>query len=90
METIKIEKPFPCFVRKYRDKNGIVITPDCMISIDGDKPERVFVLEGCEDYCELGVNASNLEYLERHPDYPQEFYPLHNFSKSDIEIIEEA
>lgn len=61
-----------------------------MICIAGDLPERVYACctqEGEED---LGINASNEDYLRLHPTAEREYYPLSNFRAEDIEIIEEG
>jgi hypothetical protein len=38
---------------------------------------------------DLGINASNEEYLERHPYASREYYSLCNFDTSEVEIIEQ-
>ena len=38
---------------------------------------------------DLGINASNEEYLERHPYASREYYSLCNFNMSEVEIIEQ-
>ncbi|MBO5000327.1 MAG: hypothetical protein J6C58_05790 [Bacteroidaceae bacterium] len=38
---------------------------------------------------DLGINASNEEYLERHPYASREYYSLCNFDMSEVEIIEQ-
>ena len=37
----------------------------------------------------VGINASNEEYLERHPYASREYYSLGNFDMSEVEIIEQ-
>ena len=36
---------------------------------------------------DLGVNASNEDYLRNHPGATRQYYSLSNFAYSDIEII---
>ena len=36
-----------------------------------------------------GINASNEDYLERHPYANREYYSLCNFNMSEVEIIEQ-
>ena len=38
---------------------------------------------------DLGINASNEDYLERHPYANREYYSLCNFNMSEVEIIEQ-
>ena len=38
---------------------------------------------------DLGINASNEEYLERHSYARREYYSLCNFDMSEVEIIEQ-
>ena len=38
---------------------------------------------------DLGINASNEEYLEIHPYASREYYSLCNFDMSEVEIIEQ-
>lgn len=38
---------------------------------------------------DLGINASNEDYLERHPYASREYYSLCNFDMSEVEIIEQ-
>ena len=38
---------------------------------------------------DLGINASNEEYLESHPYASREYYSLCNFDMSEVEIIEQ-
>ena len=74
----------------YFDKHGHEIKEGMLIRIGDDPPERVYACctqEGDED---LGVNASNEEYLKFHPDTEREYYPLNNFNAELIEIIEEG
>jgi hypothetical protein len=68
---------------EYSDKHGRKIRAGMMIRIGDDEPEEVLVTAGDD----LGVNASNKEYLKHHPDAVQEVYLLSNFDKRDIEIV---
>ena len=73
----------------YIDKHGREIREGMMISIDGGAPEKVYRCAGDCGFGEehLGVNASNEEYLKRHPEATREYYPLSNYYSSDIEIV---
>jgi len=38
---------------------------------------------------DLGINASNEEYLERHPYASREYYSLCNFDMGEVKVIEQ-
>ena len=38
---------------------------------------------------DLGINASNEKYLERHPYASREYYSLCNFDMGEVEVIEQ-
>ena len=38
---------------------------------------------------DLGINASNEEYLERHPYASREYYSLCNFDMGEVEIVDQ-
>lgn len=70
----------------YKDKNGVEIKEGMLIQHDEGDLERVYP---CGDG-DLGVSATNPEYLKTHPDAEEEFYPLSNFCLSEWEIVPEA
>lgn len=74
---------------RYFDKHGKEIKAGMKIRIGNDPPEEVFPCSGQRGEEDLGVNATNPEWAKRHPDCGPEFYPLHQFSRADIEIVEE-
>lgn len=70
---------------KYFDKRGNEIKAGTKIKHNDGSIELVYE---CGDN-DLGVNASNMEYLKNHPDAEQEFYPLYQFNtKYEWEIVE--
>jgi hypothetical protein len=70
----------------YKDKNGKTIEAGMTISICGD-PDKVYKCQDQFGHDDLGVNASNEDYLELHPGTEREYYSLSNFLQSDIEIV---
>ncbi len=72
-------------MKKYFDRNDREIMAGMHIQISGNTPKLVEVC-GEDD---LGVLATNPAFLEHHPDAEVEFYPLSNFSKNDLCIINE-
>lgn len=74
-------------IREYFDKNGILIRPGDLLKFDeADKIERVYLLQGSQEDG-LGINASNEVFLDNHPFYPREFYPLSEFDCKECEVI---
>lgn len=71
---------------EYYDMNKDRIYAGDTISISGGDPELVY--DCGED--NLGVNASNENYLKAHPEAEREYYPLSNFDMNDILIIEKS
>lgn len=78
----KTDKP----IRIYRDKNGALVEPGDIIRFDDGSTEEILLLQGDERQFELGVNASNEAFLERHPWCVREGYPLHQFNSSTYVI----
>lgn len=73
---------------KYVDKTGEEIKEGYVIDVGDGKPEKVYKCSdqyGAED---LGINASNEEYLKRHPYASREYYPLSNFAADSITILD--
>lgn len=75
-------------VRQYLDKNGNEILPGMKIRLDDGTVELVH--RTCDDAWneDLGISASNEEYLKRHPDADREYYSLSNWRADSIEIVE--
>jgi len=74
---------------QYYDKHGDKIKAGMYVTLgDGGKPELVYDTIDSYGNSDLGINASNEEYLERHPYASREFYSLSNFDMREVEIIE--
>ena len=73
---------------KYLDKNGNEIKAGMTILMEDGSTETVY--ETVDEYGrhDLGINASNEVYLQRHPDEDREYYPLSNFNTQRIEICQ--
>lgn len=69
---------------KYYDKNGNEIQAG-MILVHCSGDEELVYECGDEN---LGFLASGLRFLELHPDWPIEYYPLSQFNLSEWEIRE--
>ncbi len=74
---------------QYFDKNGKEILPGMKIRLEDGSVEPVY--RTCDDAWneDLGISASNEEYLKRHPDADREYYSLSNWRADSIEIFED-
>ena len=72
---------------KYVDKNGIEIKAGMTIQMADGSHELVYDTQDAYGNVDLGINASNEEYLERHPFASREYYSLSNFDMSEVEVI---
>ena len=59
------------------------------IRFDDGSVELVYATVDAYGNDNLGINASNEEYMKRHGlgEYDREFYPLSNFRMSEVEIV---
>ena len=71
----------------YYDRDGRVISAGDIISIAGDEPELVYSCISSYGNPDLGVNASNEDYLALHPEAVRKYYSLNNFYMSDIALV---
>lgn len=71
----------------YKDKNGKIIKEGMMLMVEGKKEKIYLLTDG-----ELGINASNENYLENHygkdKELYREFYPLYEFDTEEWEVVE--
>lgn len=72
----------------YHDKNGNEIKEGMVIHIEGEPDnELVYACVSQDGRDNLGILATNKEYLKYHPDADLEFYPLSNWISEQIEIV---
>lgn len=71
----------------YIDKHNNPINADAMISVSGGKPEKVYSITDQFGREDLGINASNEEYLRYHSDAVREYYSLSNFACLELEVM---
>lgn len=74
---------------KYLDKNGVEIKAGMVIRMADGSEELVYDTGDAYGNPDLGINASNEDYLERHPYASREYYSLSNFNMSEVEVIEQ-
>ena len=75
----------------YTDKNGNEIKAGMKILMDDGSIEEVFATMDQDGNPDLGINASNEDFMRRHkiPEELREYYSLNNFSTDRMEIIPE-
>jgi len=75
----------------YTDKNGNEIKAGMKILMDDGSIEEVFATMDQDGNPDLGINASNEDFMRRHkiPEELCEYYSLNNFSTDRMEIIPE-
>lgn len=75
---------------KYFDMHGTEIKAGMFLRLEGGLVEKIYDTIDTEGNPDLGINASNDAYLERHGlgEYDREFYPLSDFSLRGAEICQ--
>ena len=74
---------------KYTDRNGVEIKAGMTIQMADGSHELVYDTHDAYGNADLGITASNEEYLERHPYATREYYSLCNFDMSEVEVIDQ-
>lgn len=74
----------------YVDKNGVEIKAGMTIQMADGSLELVYDTQDAYGHADLGINASNEEYLERHPYASREYYSLRNFNMSEVEVVDQT
>ena len=74
---------------QYFDKNGVEIKAGMTIRMEDGSLELVYDTTDSYGNPDLGINASNEEYLERNPCACREFYSLCNFDTRYTEVVDE-
>ena len=72
----------PC----YLDKNGNAIKPGMKILMADGSVELVSETTDEFGNPDLGISATNKAFLDRHPDWEQEFYSLSTVDLDSVEI----
>ncbi len=75
---------------KYVDKNGVEIKADMLLRMSDGTTELVYDTTDSDGNPDLGINASNENFLRNHPDACREYYSLSNYEMRDITIIAEV
>ena len=82
-------KLFNDVTRKYQyfDKNGIEITAGMTLRHDNGDEDKVYECADEFGNGNLGFLASNPRFLENHPEWAAEYYPLHQFVLSEWQVV---
>ena len=75
----------------YKDQNGNPIREGMMLLFSDGTYEKVYATVNSYGEDDLGINASNEDYLRAHGlgEMDREYYPLSNFSAKDMLVISE-
>ena len=74
----------------YVDRNGVEIKAGMTLLMSNGTTELVYDTTDSNGNPDLGINASNEDFLCNHPDACREYYSLSNFEMRDIAIISEV
>lgn len=74
---------------QYFDKNGNEIQAGMTLRRDSGEEEKVYDCSDASGTANLGFLASNPWFLQLHPDWATEYYPLSQFDLTKWEIVKE-
>lgn len=74
-------------MKQYFDRNGVEIKEGMYIQIEGTQGSALVEQCGLDD---LGINATNPDFVANHPETAIKCYPLSNFRRHDICVVQET
>lgn len=74
----------------YVDRNGVEIKAGMTLLMSNGTTELVYDTTDSNGNPDLGINASNEDFLCNHPDACREYYSISNYEMRDIAIIAEV
>lgn len=74
-------------MRTYTDKNGRQIKAGDTVRTDTGEIEQVYLTEDSEGNDNLGIMATNKDFLKCHPDWEIEYYSLSMFPYWEWEVV---
>lgn len=74
----------------YVDRNGVEIKAGMTLLMSDGTTELVYDTTDSEGNPDLGINASNEDFLCNHSDACREYYSLSNYEMRDVAIIAEV
>lgn len=72
---------------KYFDKNGVEIKAGMTLLMSDGTTELVYETTDSDGNPDLGINASNEDFLRNHPGADREYYSLGNYDLSSATVI---
>ncbi len=72
---------------KYFDKKGIEIKAGMTLLMSDGTTELVYDTTDGDGNPDLGISASNEDYLRNHPDAHREFYSLSSIDLRNAEVL---
>lgn len=73
----------------YFDKNGAEIQAGMTLKHDDGETELVYACQDDDGVPDLGFNASNEAFMERHG-VARQIYPLYQFNLKEWEVVKNA
>ena len=72
---------------KYFDKNGVEIKAGMTLLMSNGTAELVYRTTDVDGNSDLGISASNEDFLRNHPNADREYYSLGNYDLSSATAI---
>lgn len=72
---------------KYFDKNGVEIKASMTLLMSDGTTELVYDTTDSNGNADLGINATNEDYLRNHPDAHSQFYSLSSIDIKNAEVL---
>ena len=72
---------------KYFDKNGVEIKAGMTLLMNDGTTELVYDTTDSNGNPDLGINASNEDFLRNHPDARKEYYSLGSIDLRNAEVL---
>ena len=76
-----------CIVMKYFDKNGVEIKAGIILLMSDVITALVYDTTDSNGNHDLGINASNEDFLRNHPDAHKEYYSLGSIDLRNAEVL---
>ena len=72
---------------KYCDKNGVEIEADMTLLMSDGTTELIYDTTDSDGNPDLGINASNEDFLRKHPNADREYYSLGSIDIKNAEVL---
>lgn len=74
-------------VMKYFDKTGVEIKAGMILLMSDGTTELIYDTTDSDGNPDLGINASNEDFLRNHPGADREYYSLGNYDLSSATVL---